>query len=412
MATALQEATTPATGGWIAKWTFASFGWLMPYYAAAQVLLPKQADQVAGNSREAVIGVVTVVASVVTIVVNIAVGAWSDRTLHRRGRRQVWVLGGTLVTGVFLAAQGFQTTVVGMVLVWALVQVGLSMSSAALSAAIPDDVPVNQRAFVSAFWGVSSTVGPLIGIALVSLVLTEVLPGFLGIAILAVLLSLPFAFGTRGVPLTKDQRPPFSLRRTLIGIVEPLRHRDFSWAWSGRFFIQLSNALIQVYLYYLLQDRLHVDPQLWTLILVGLYTVFAVAAAIPAGRWSDRTMRRKRLVVIAAVLQGLAGLVFACFTNLPSAIVAAIFLGLGWGAYSAVDQALITQVLPKAEHRGKDLGIINIANNLPYVFAGAIGGLVLSLLGRDQFGYPTIYVLAVVAAIISALTVQPIKSVQ
>jgi MFS family permease len=409
---ALGEPVRNATGGWITKWTLGSFGWLMPMYAAGQILLPKQASDIAGNNQETVLGTVTTVAAVVTIIVNIVVGALSDRTLARRGRRQVWVLGGAIVAGVCLAGQGFQTTVIGMVLVWAVVQIGMSSMSAALAAAVPDEVPVTQRAFVSAFYGVSTSAGPLVGIALVSLLFTGVISGFGAMAVLCVVLALPFALGTRGAPLLREQRPPFSWRGFLVGIVAPLRHADFAWAWGGRFFIQLSNALQQVFLYFFLRDRVHVNPDTWTFYLVAIYTVVAVACAIPAGRYSDRTMRRKRLVVIASVLQGVSSLLFAIFPTIPAGIAGAIILGAGWGSYAAVDQALITQVLPHAEDRGKDLGVINIANNLPYVLAGSLGGLVISGFGRDHLGYPVLFGLSLVTALAAALTVRPIRSVQ
>src|SRR6266568_2222007 len=324
---ALGEPSRNASGGWITKWTLGSFGWLMPLYAAGQILLPKQASAIAGNNQETVLGVVTTVAAVMTIVVNIVVGALSDRTVARRGRRQIWVLGGAVLAGVCLAGQGLQTTVLGMVLVWAVVQIGMSSMSAALAAAVPDEVPVTQRAFVSAFWGVSTSAGPLVGIALVSLLFTAVLSGFAAMAVLCVLLALPFALATRSTPLTREQRPPFSLRAFLVGIVAPLRHADFAWAWGGRFFIQLSNALQQVFLWFFLRDRVHVDPDTWTFYLVAIYTVAAVACAIPAGRYSDRTMRRKRLVIIASVLQGLSSLLFAVFPTITAGIIGAVILG-------------------------------------------------------------------------------------
>src|SRR6266566_7568887 len=78
---ALREPLANASGGWITKWTLGSFGWLMPMYAAGQILLPKQATAVAGNNQETVLGVVTIAAAVMTIIVNIVVGALSDRTL-------------------------------------------------------------------------------------------------------------------------------------------------------------------------------------------------------------------------------------------------------------------------------------------------------------------------------------------
>ncbi|MGH3714028.1 MAG: MFS transporter [Micromonosporaceae bacterium] len=409
---ALQEPIRHASARWNLAWTLANFGWLMPLFAAAQVLLPKQASQISPGNAEAVVGAVTIVAAVVTIVVNIAVGALSDRTLATRGRRQIWVLGGALVAGGFLATQGFQATVLGMVAVWGMVQIGLSSMSAALTAAVPDDVPVTQRATVSSYWSIATSAGPLVGIALVGLVITGVISGYVAMAVFCVLLAVPFGLGTRGIALRREERPPVSVGSVLAGIVRPLKHADFAWAWSGRFFIQLSNALVQVFLWLFLKDRVHVDADIWTFYASGIYTVAAVLIAIPVGRYSDRTMRRKRLVVISSVLQGVAAVVMIVSPTIPGLIVGAALLGLGWGSYAAVDQALITQVLPHPEDRGKDLGVINIANNLPYVLAGALGGVVISGFGRDTLGYPVLFTLSLLAALVAALTVRPIKSVQ
>jgi hypothetical protein len=49
----------------------------------------------------------------------------------------------------------------------------------------------------------------------------------------------------------------------------------------------------------------------------------------------------------------------ASWETWPAALGAAVLYGIGYGAYIAVDQALITQVLPEARDRAKDLGIIN-----------------------------------------------------
>ncbi|MFC4943387.1 MFS transporter [Pseudonocardia sp. GCM10023141] len=405
---ALTEPTVRVGRRWISAWTAALFGMYMAYYAAAQIVLPEQAEAVAGDGKVALLAIVTGVASIVTIIVVFLSGVLSDRTLSRRGRRQPWVLTGAVITGVFVAGQGFATTALAMVAVWALANVGISLMTAGLFAAVPDEVPVTQRAYVSSFYSNAVAVGPLVGIALVSVLVTDIQPGFLLLGLFALVLGLPYALGTRGPQLLVAERPPLSIRSTLVGIVAPLRHADFAWAWSGRFFIQLSNALAQVFLYFYLQDYVHyADPEIGTLILVVVYTVGVVVAALPCGRISDRTMKRKRMVVIASVLQGLAGLIMAFLPFFPAAIVAALVLGLGYGAYAAVDQALVTQVLPHPEDRGKDLAVINIANVLPYAATGLIGGTVISL-----FGYPTLMILVLVTAVIAALTVWPIKAVQ
>ncbi|WP_035858181.1 MFS transporter [Cryptosporangium arvum] len=409
---ALDEPTRSPGGRWLTSWTLGHFAFFMVMFAAAQVVLPRQAESISPDHKETVVSVVTLVAALVTIVVNVLVGAYSDRTLAARGRRQIWVLLGAVVTIVGLVAQGYQHTVAGMVVIWALVQVGLSSISAALTAALPDEVPVTERARASSLWGIASAAGPLIGIALVSTVFAGVVSAYLALAVFTVFMVLPFALFTRGVPLQVSERPTTSFRAILAGTLTPLRHADFAWAWTGRFFIQLSNALAQVYLWFYLRDRIGVDPDEWTLYLVVLYTAGAVVAAILGGRWSDRTGRRKMLVVVSSVLQGIAAIFYLASPTTWAAIVGSLLLGIGFGCYAAVDQALITQVLPRAEDRGKDLGVINIANNLPYVFAGALGGAALSLFGRDDLGYPVLYALSLVTALIAALTVQPIKSVR
>jgi MFS family permease len=404
---ALAEPTAKVGGKWVTYWTLAMSGMYMAYYAAAQILLPQQAQQVDAQHKVAVVAVVTGVASLVTLVITIAVGLLSDRTLATRGRRQIWVLAGAVIAGISVAGQGFAASVIGMVLVWAIANVGISAMTGALFAAVPDEVPTTQRATVSSFYGISVSAGPLVGIALVSLAITGVLPGFVALGVLLLLFALPFCFGTKGIPLHREERPPLSAKAVLVGLVQPLRHADFAWAWSGRFFIQLSNAFAQVYLFYYLQDYVHYpNPEGGTFVLVLVYTIAAVAITVPAGRLSDRTMKRKRMVVVSSALQGMAGLIMAFVPTFPAAIVAALVLGLGYGTYASVDQALVTQVLPAAADRGKDLGVINVANQLPYLLTGLIGGLVIS-----AFGYPTLMVLVLVTALIAAATVFPIKSV-
>jgi MFS family permease len=87
-------------------------------------------------------------------------------------------------------------------------------------------------------------------------------------------------------------------------------------------------------------------------------------------------------------------------------MVAAVLFGAGFGAYLAVDQALITQVLPQAKDRAKDLGIINIAIVGPAALAGAISAVLVSV-----GGYPALFGATAVVAAIGSVLVWKIKSV-
>ena len=81
--------------------------------------------------------------------------------------------------------------------------------------------------------------------------------------------------------------------------------------------------------------------------------------------------------------------------------------GTGYGCYIAVDQALITQVLPKARDRAKDLGIINIAIVCP----GAIGAVIAAPL-VSLAGYPALFGATAVVAIAASIGVWRIQSVR
>lgn len=102
-----------------------------------------------------------------------------------------------------------------------------------------------------------------------------------------------------------------------------------------------------------------------------------------------------------------ATLLLAVWQTWTGAVVASLVLGLGFGVYTAVDFALLTDVLPTAEDRGKDLGVINIANALPQVLAPVVAAPVVTHFG----GYTTLYALAGALALAGSVLVRRIRSV-
>jgi MFS family permease len=98
----------------------------------------------------------------------------------------------------------------------------------------------------------------------------------------------------------------------------------------------------------------------------------------------------------------------AFIPDLTVAMVAAGILGLGYGCFLSVDQALATQVLPDPAARGKDLGIMNIATAVPQAIAPLLGALTVAVLG----GFRGLFLLAAVCAFAGALAVAKVKSVR
>jgi MFS family permease len=190
--------------------------------------------------------------------------------------------------------------------------------------------------------------------------------------------------------------------------ISPRRYPDFGWAWLTRFLFNVGNALGTLYLFYYLQDEVGVDdPDTGVLILTAIYSVCVLCTAIGCGKWSDSVARRKVFVTGSGLVMAAAGVVLALWPTWPGAITGAIILGAGFGVYLSVDFALLTEVLPSARDRAKDLGVINIANSLPQVLAPAVAAPIVKHLG----GYPVLYLLASAVTALAAVLVRQIRSV-
>jgi MFS family permease len=132
-----------------------------------------------------------------------------------------------------------------------------------------------------------------------------------------------------------------------------------------------------------------------------------VVTSIIGGIISDRLGRRKILVTVSGLLMAAAALLLTFWETWPAALIAATLYGTGYGCYIAVDQALITQVLPKARDRAKDLGIINIAIVCPGAIGAAIAAPLVALAG-----YPALFGATAAVAGSASIGVWRIKSVR
>jgi len=386
----------------------------MGFFTPIQLLLPEQLEDIAGDKgKVGALGLVTGVGALVAVVATPLAGALSDRTTSRFGRRLPWLVGGTFLGALALFVLSRQSTVVGVLIGWAAAQAFFNAAYAGLTAEVPDHVPVEQRGTVSGWFGLPQAVGVVVGVALVTLFTTTVVAGYVLIAAVIVVLVLPFAGVTRDPVLDPADRPALSLARGWW--IDPRRFPDFGWAWLTRFLISLGNALGTLYLLYFLRDKVHYE-QLFpgksaedgVLVLILIYAAGAVATAVGGGMWSDRTGRRKPLVIVSSLVMAAGAVLLAVRPTWTASLVAAALLGIGYGVYMAVDTALVTQVLPAAADRGKDLGIVNIANAAPQVLAPALAAPVVAGLG----GYSTLYALTALVTVAGAVLVLPIRSVR
>jgi MFS family permease len=417
---ALAEPSVHVRPGWIAGLSLASLGMWMASLTPIQVLLPIQLQDIDNKHKIQALAIVSGVGAVASVIATPLAGALSDRTTHAygfgglRGRRHRWTLAMAFLAAISMLVLAHQKSVAGVAVLWVLFSAFQNGEYASLSAAIPDHVPVRQRATVAGWVGMPQALGLVVGTVLVVLVLdSHVIPGYYAMAILLFLLAIPFVFLTTDHPLEPEHRQPFSWRRLGQAYwISPREYPDFAWAWLTRFLASLAIAMGTLYLLYFLRDKVklyaheHISATNGLLILIVIYTLCVVLTAILGGIVSDRIGKRKMIVTVSGALMGVAALVLTFTETWDAALVAAVLFGVGFGAYLAVDQALITQVLPAAADRAKDLGIINIAIVGPAAIGAAIAGPLVSF-----GGYPTLFGATAVVAVLASVFVWKIKSV-
>lgn len=373
------------------------------------ILLPLQIASLDATHRFSNLSIATVIGVLAAIITNPVAGTLSDHTTSRLGRRRPWLIGGMILASITLFFMAHATSFVTLVLWWAIFHVAANALLAALSAVIPDQVPVRQRATVSSFVSLSLPLGAVIGSVLVTRMITSTqFAYYVFIGVLLCVMTL-FVVILRDKPLPREDAQRFNLRTFFGGFwINPARYPDFGWAWLTRFIVYLSYYIALGYLLYFLQDAVHYQKAAQGVtIFQSILTGTLLIASIISGILSDRLQQRKKFVMGASFVLALAFLMLAFFQTWVMVELAAAVLGVGFGAYLGVDIALITQVLPSATARGKDLGIINIANALPQVIGSVIAAVVINAF----HSYTLLFVCAALLASLGAILIQRIKGV-
>ncbi len=407
---ALQVPTKAVNAGFQMLLSLANLVIWLSILPISQILLPTQVAALGAANKFTNLAIATVVGVLAAVITNPIAGALSDRTTSRLGRRRPWFLVGSLLSAVTLALMANSASFVALVVWWAIFHIAANAILAGLSAVVPDQVPVRQRGTVSAFVSLSLPLGAVIGALLATRVARSTQMSyyiFIGFLLMVMML---FILVLRDKPLPKEAAPRFHLGTFLAGFwVNPVKYPDFGWAWLTRFLVYLSYFTSLGYLLYFLQDAVHYQKAAqgvttFQIILTGTLLI----ASVTSGMLSDRLQRRKVFVMGASLVIALSFLILAFFHTWLAVELAAAVLGVGFGAYLGVDIALITQLLPSANARGKDLGVINIANALPQVVGVTIAAFVVNTF----HSYTVLFVVAAILAVLGAVLIQQIKSVR
>ncbi len=396
---------------WLVAFVLAMVGVATGWFGPIQILLPAQAEVVAGaDGKEHLLALVTGWGALASMIANPLWGALSDRLRTRWGRRRPVLVAGVVVGVAGLLVLAAAETRGLMLAGWLLVQVGLNGPMAALAAMLADHVPERQRGTVGAWFGIAQTLGVVLGTA-VAVLAGEGSLGYVAVAVAVPALAVAILLVHREEAAAPGASPDAAAAPAVAARPDWRTLRPtpaYAWVWTLRLLMNLVNGLVLLYLYYFLDDAVGVeDPGTWVLVLTAVTAFVAMGVAGVGGVLSDRWGRRKVFVVAAAVLLAAGAVVMAAAPVLPAVLAATLLVGAGWGLYVSVDLAVLTAVLPDPTTRATMLGVGNIASALPQVLAPVIAAPLVTSAG----GYPLLYGLAAGLAVAALAGVRMLRDV-
>lgn len=396
------------------------FAFSVQWGAMLAIVLPSQIAVVVGEHRKELFnGIIPPLGAVFALVLSPVVGALSDRSTSRFGKRRPYMLVGTLINVAFmlwLAGFGAGDSAWLYLLAYLGVQFGSNWAAGPYAGLIPDVVPREQRGAASGWMALMSSLGTLVG----ALAAGQLVRGgdylaidLLIVGALVVMLAMTL-LGVRERPSTTPPEP-FRLGPFLRSfILSPARYRDFYWVLITRALVTMGIYSVFTFFQYFMKDVIRVpDPERQASYLIGIIIAGGIVTSLIAGRLSDR-FGRKPLVYVSGGMMAFAAIVFIAVAFFPSIqfmfAVGALF-GLGYGAYQAVDWALAIDVLPAGDSAAKDMGIWHVAIVLPQALAPALTGLTLTTFKSVSLllGYNVVFVLTALWFVLGTVFVRQIR---
>jgi MFS family permease len=353
----LTQGSVPALQSRRFLWLYALAvaGGSVAYVPFLTILLPLRITAMAADQDVAWLAFATFFGAISASLSNIGFGWASDTTR----RRVPWIAAGLLLSSLLLGA--FEMTrspwqVIALLVAW---QIGLNMMLAPLGAWAGDVVPDQQKGVLGGLLAFAPAAGAGAGVLVT-------LPGLASadarlwlVAALVFLCVVPVLLVGRPRRIADvDGRPTEAGPRSR-------RRGEIVRMWLARLLVQISEAALFAFLFFWFRA---IDPamtdarvaQIFGLILLG-----AVPLALAAGRWADRHDRPFAPLTLCAAGAGAGLLVMASAKGLEVAIGGYVLFGLSASVFLSLHSAQTLRVLPRPDHRGRDLGVFNLTNTGP-----------------------------------------------
>jgi MFS family permease len=367
------------------------------------VTIPSQVLNMVGDARKGTgMAWIMGLGAFIALVLPPFVGAISDRSRFRMGRRRPFILAGTVINCLALLGMAYFDSFSLYVLAFLFVEFGNNLAMAAYSALIPDIVPHDQRGLASGYMNLMVMLGTIAGVAAAGVLTAEAVVLLYGLLIAVLLVAMLITvFTIEEETLTEVK--PLELGALLRDLwIDPRDQPDFAWLFLSRLLVMTGRYIVQEFLQYYLKDVIGPPFRVFgtavasnaegaVALVVLMIMVGATVSSLIAGALSDR-LGRKRLIYLSGGLMVVPGAFLIMSHDFTVATLLGLAFGLGFGVFASADWALATDVLPSADDYAKDMGIWHIATVLPRVVAVPVAGPILDVFNRlgPAWGYPSL----------------------
>lgn len=353
--------------------------------------------------------------ALLSILIQPTVGAISDYTVSRWGRRKPYIVFGSLLDLVFLAGIATANNVLMLGAFAALLAISTNIARGPFQGYVPDLISERQVGMASALVGLMQILGNVVGFLLVTVAVAfdrmELAIVAVAVVELATMVAVVVRVSPGPAPLDRAGRSWLTIARTAWA-TDVLQERSYVWLVVSRLFFLMGGAmLVNLVITYLNQThQLSQEAANGTNTLLLVVVVIAnLIAIVPSARVSDRIGRKP--VIYASCVVGAVGLLISALApSVPFLFVGAFLFGASAGTFLAVDWALITDIIPRASS-GRYMGLSNVATGSSTVFAVMTGGLVLDAFNAAfgvGVGPRAAYLLGAVYYVVAMICLRPV----
>ncbi len=379
--------------------------------AIKQVILPFQVSLIDPIHTNTSFTLIASIGAFAGLIASPLLGALSDRTTLRFGRRRTWMLFGIMVAVIGMLIMAQARTIPVLLVGEILAQIGVDTLLATVTAILPDQVPISQRALLSACIGMAPNVGGVVGLIVVTRLTdtNNVAQGYYLLAGISVLCVTLFFLVLRERPLARKDVPPFHLSSFLVSFVRPLRSQDFALTLASRCFVYLGFTMLNSYLFFYLRFLHRAAPAQDVATFQMVSTATLLIVAMVAGLFARWIRIIKPYIMVGALFMTIGFAIMAVLPLWTALLIAAVLYGAGFGCYLGRDIELAVRVLPSSQERGKDLGILYTAIFAPLILSTLIGGSILNL---THDNYALLLSIAACSCVLAGVSVLPIKAIR